>query len=332
MKLSNESIFISGIRSFFNTVLGTIGVFVAIIISFIIFSILAPSEYRDEFKNKIEILPDLNGNTKMLPLTTPVILQLNIQGVIGKSQMTSDDFVHQLIDSRKGFFRNNRVKGILLYINSPGGTATDSDFIYSHLLYYKEKYKVPVFACVNGICASGGLYIACASNKIYATPMSMIGSVGSLLGPFFNVSKAFDKWGINSITLTEGKDKDMMNPFRPWNKDEDQSLKDINDYIYQRFVSIVATSRNIDKDKIINEYGAHVFNCQKAKDIGYIDVANSSYEEALEQLLTEAKIDPSNSYQVVTLYPKKNFYESLLSQTKTFFKDFILSAKYMNAN
>lgn len=336
MKLSNESIFISALRSFFNTMLGTIGIFLAIFIFFMLIAILSPSDYKDENKNKMEILPDLNGSTKVQSLSSPVILQLDINNVIGKSPITSEEFKYQLIDSRKSFLKNNRVKGILLHINSPGGAATDSDEIYRLLQEYKTKYKVPVFAFVDGICASGGFYIACASNKIYASPMSMIGSVGALLGPFFNVSKTLENWGINTLTLTQGKDKDLMNPFRPWSKEEDKTLIEINEAIYDRFVSIVATSRNLDKDKIINEYGAHVFSCQKAKDIGYIDEANSNYDQAMIDLLKEAGIDSTKPYQVVTIYPKKTWYQCYLNQTRsfiqTFIKDFLLSVKYMNAN
>lgn len=303
---------------------------------FILISILTPADHKDGFKNKIEILPDLNGSTKILPLNTPVILRLDIDSVIGKTQLTSEDFMYQLTESRKGFLKKDRVKGILLYIDSPGGAPTDSDTIYKNLLSYKEKYSVPVFAFVDGMCASGGFYIACASNKIYASPMSIIGSVGSLMGPFVNFSKALDKWGIGSITLTQGKDKDIMNPLRPWTKDEDQTLKEINEYIYQRFVSTVSYSRNINKDKIINEYGAHVFSCQKAKEIGYIDVADAYYEDALKDLLKEANIDISKPYQVVTLSLKKKWYHPLIGQTKTalqaFLKHLITGAAYAAGN
>jgi protease IV len=336
MKLTNESIFISAFRSFFNALLGAVGVFLALIITFIILSIFAPSDHRDGFKNKIEILPDLNGSTKIQPVTCPVILQLDVHGVIGKSQLMSSDFMYQLIESRKGFLKNDRVKAILLHINSPGGSAVDSDAIYRNLIAYKEKYNVAVFAYVDGICASGGFYIACAADKIYSSPMSMIGSVGSLLGPFINVSKVLESWKIDAVTLTEGKDKDIMNPLRPWTKDEDKTLKDINDYIYQRFVNIVATSRKIDRDLITNQYGAHIFQPEKAKDIGYIDISDASYEETLKDLLTKVKIDHTKPYQVVTLYPKKTWYQPLIEQTNTsiqnFIKNFLLNSTYPIAN
>ena len=335
MKLSRESIFISSIRAFFNTLLGTIGVVIAIIPIFIIFSILTSSDQKQGTKNKLEILPDLNGNTKTLALNSPAVLQLDVSGVIGKAHLTANDFNYQLIESRKGLLKNNRVKAILLHINSPGGSANDSDDIYRNLLAYKEKYKTPIYAYVDGLCASGGFYIACACDKVYASPCSIIGSVGSLLGPFFNFAKAMDNYGIESTTVTDGKDKDMMNPFRKWKKDEDASLKILNEYIYQRFVSIVAKARHIDKDTIINEYGAHVFNTEKAQNIGYIDRGNSSYDEALEDLLKDANIDKDKNYQVVALYPKKMWYYPFLSQTKHFFetvlKDLFSSVKYMNA-
>jgi signal peptide peptidase SppA len=336
MKISRESIFISAIRSFFNTLLGTIGVFVAIIPSFIIFSIFAPSDQKEGFKNKLEILPDLNSNTKILSLNTPAILQIDIHGVIGKAHLTSTDINYLLIESRKSLLKNDRVKGILLHINSPGGEATDSDNIYRNLLAYSEKYNVPIYVYIDGFCTSGSFYIACSADKIYASPMSMIGSVGAILGPFFNFSKAFNNWGIDTATLTEGKNKDMMNPFRPWTKNEDKALVDINDYIYKRFVNIVAQARNIDENKIINEYGANIFDSQKAKEIGYIDFDNSSYDQALKDLLNEAKIDTSKPYQVVSLTPKKLWYQPLFLQTKTIIyslmKDFLLSLKFINSN
>jgi len=335
MKIAKESIFISAVRSFFNTLLGTFGVFIAFIPSLILFSLFAPSEHKEGAKNRIEILPDLNGNTKMLSLSSPVVLELDIHGIIGKTPLTYKDVMHQLIESRKGLLKNNRVKGILLHINSPGGAATDSDDIYRHLLAYKKKYNVPIYAFVDGMCASGGFYIACASEKIYSTPMSMIGSIGSRLGPFFNVSKFLDNYGVDSETITAGKDKDMMNPFRPWKKDEDESLEDINKYIYNRFVSIVAQSRNIDKDKIINEFGAKIFDNEKAKEIGYIDTPNSSYREALEDLLDKANIDKTKTYQIVALYPKKSWFYPLACQTRSFIetllKDMLLTTKYMNS-
>ncbi|NGX62941.1 MAG: putative signal peptide peptidase SppA [Candidatus Anoxychlamydiales bacterium] len=336
MNIARESIFISAIRAFFNTLLGTVGVVIAIIPSLILFSIFTSSDQKQGLKNKVEILPDLNGNTKMLSFNTPAVLQLEVHGVIGTGHLTSKDVYYQLIESQKGILKNKRVKAVLLHINSPGGSAVDSDDIYRNILSYKEKFNVPVYTYVDGMCASGGFFIACASDRIYSSPFSMIGSVGSLLGPFFNFYNIMKKYGVESLTLTEGKDKDMMNPFREWKQNEDASLKQINEYIYQKFVNIVANARGISKEKLINEYGAHVFDADRAKEIGYIDVTNSSYEEALNGVLEAANIDKEKDYQVIALYPKKIWFQPFLTQTKSLFdtliKELVLSTKYVNTN
>jgi protease IV len=320
MNFVKESIFFSGIRSFFITLLGTIGIFVAIIPCIMIIAFLSEGDYKETIKNKIEILPDLNGNTKVLPINAPAILQLNIHNII--TSTTADDLYYQLIESRKNFFKNNRVKAIILHINSPGGDAIASDDIYRAILNYKEKYKTPIFAYVDGLCASGGFYIACACDKIYSSTNSVIGSVGSRVGPFFNVSKIFEKWGVESSTITDGKNKDMMNPFRPWTKDEDESLKEINEFIYSNFVEIVSSSRNIEKDKIVNEFGAKVFSAKKAKEIGYIDETNMTFDNALNQVLTYVNVDIAKPYQLVTLTPKKNWFEPFLTQSKCLIENF----------
>ncbi|MFA6118320.1 MAG: S49 family peptidase [Parachlamydiales bacterium] len=333
MNFTKESIFISGIRSFINTLLGTAGIFIALMACIMIFAIFLGNEQKDALKNKVEILPDLNGETKILSLKTPVVLQLDIHDIIGKS-FTYEDIYYQLIESRKSFLKNNRVKAILLHVNSPGGDAVDSDDIYKALKKYKEKYNIPIYAYIDGLCASGGFYISCAADKIYSSSNSIIGSVGSRIGPFFNFSKILENWGINSSTITDGKNKDMMNPFRPWVKDEDESLKEINEYIYNNFVDIVAKARNINKDLIIKEYGAKIFSSKKAKEIGYIDETDSSYEIVMTDLLNAAKIDLSKEYQVVTLKTKKTWFQPLVTQTKclieSIFSKFFLSSKSLN--
>ena len=92
----------------------------------------------------------------------------------------------------------------------------DADGIYRAIKHYKEQYQVPVIAYVDGLCASGGMYIACAADKIYATDVSLVGSVGVLFPSFMNFSKLLDTVGVQSLTISSCKGKDDMNPLRPW--------------------------------------------------------------------------------------------------------------------
>jgi signal peptide peptidase SppA len=234
--------------------------------------------------------------------------------------LDSESIEHVLLDSRSGNFKDNRIKGILLHMNTPGGTVVDSDNIYRMLKTYKERYKVPVFAYIDGLCASGGMYISCAADQVFAGPASIIGSVGVIIGPFFNVVDTMKKMGIISKTITAGLDKDMMTPFRPWKADEDSSLKAVTDYFYQQFVDIVAASRpRLDKTKLINEYGAKIFDPVTAQHLGYVDFADASRDDALVALLKEANVDASKTYQVVQLEPKSEWLSSLLNSKSPLF-------------
>lgn len=133
------------------------------------------------------------------------------------------------------------------------------------------------------------------------------------MGPTFNFSDALSKVGISSLTLTEGKDKDALNPFRPWKPAEEASLQAILSSLYQRFVSIVSSARpQLSKEALINQYGANVFIAAQAKDFGYIDEANADYSTALNQLTEQAGISPSDSYQVVQLIPPHPLIPSLI--------------------
>jgi protease IV len=313
-----ESIFSSSLRSFFRGFFSILGIFFAIIPVMILLGAFMGQDVNTP-KSSIYILPDHDGNSDLLPQKTPVVLQIDIQGIIGVGEYTAESIQNQLIESRKGIFKNNRVKAILLNLNTRGGSAFDSDNIHSLLLDYKKRFNTPIYAYVNGINASGGVFVSCAADKILATPPSVIGSVGVLMGPFINVSKTLEKIGMESLTLTNGKNKDALNPLRPWKEDESDSLKLLNEYFYNRFVDIVANSRPmLSKEKLISTYGANVYPAPIAEKYGYVDSSNSSYREALLELLKAASIDSTKPYQVVKIKSKKAFFEELFDSNALF--------------
>lgn len=314
--MNTDSIFKSALRSFFKAFFTASGFLLGL---FLIFSVFIP--FQDKLSTEMTILPDLNGNNKQVSSTAPVVLQINIHGVIGaNSNLNAENLRTELLETRsKTFFKKDRVKAILLNINTPGGTVIDSDTIYSLLKSYKARYKIPVYAYVEGLCASGGLYIASAADKIYSSPVSTIGSVGVLIGPFFNLYKLLDKIGIESLTLSEGKNKDLFSPFRVWKENESESLKPMAAYIYERFVNIITENRPlVSKEKLINEYGAKVFAAPEAQKLGFIDDSSGSYETALKALLKQAGIDEEKPYQIVQLKTKKPWINEFMSESFLF--------------
>jgi protease IV len=310
-----DSIFYSSIRAFFLTFFGVVGILCGIFVLLAMigaFSVTSEGEPEITYKYTPEIQPNSQGVRKELSNDAPVILKIPIKGFIGSETFNHNTIQQQLVESRERSFKNDRVKALLLYIDSPGGSAMDADAIYRAIKNYKETYKVPVYTYVEGMCASGGMYIASASDKIYASNTSIIGSVGVIISSILNFSQLMEKVGVQAMTIYDGKGKDNLNPLRPWKEGEEDNIKEIVDYLYQRFVDIVVEARpNLDKEKLINEYGANVYPAETAKSFGFIDESNSSQGEVLKDLAEKIGIH-DEYYQVVTL-ESKNWFSELFS-------------------
>ncbi len=311
MEYVRESIFAGALRSFCKSIAMILGVAIGIgVVLFGVGILVGPNMMPSQ--SQPLLMPDAEGDRTMLPASAPVILKIDFTGVIGMGDLTGEKIENLLLDSREGFFKGNRVKAILLHIDSPGGSATDSDIIYRALIAYKKKHQIPIYAYVDGLCASGGMYIAAAADKIYASYSSVIGSVGVRMGPNFNVADAMVKYGVSALTLTEGKDKDALNPYRPWRPDEDADLKDLMAVLYDQFLTIVVQGRPMmTKEALINTYGAHVFIAQQAAQYGYIDEWDANYSKTVIHLVQAAKIEVNEPYQVIQLTPPRPFFSDL---------------------
>lgn len=302
-----DSIFRSAIRSFFIAFFAMVGIAIGFIPLMLIFAALI-SQTDDDLEVKSHysstILANAQDKRKVISKSAPVILKVNVGGFIGTEKLNMHTIREQLTESREGELKSDRVKAVLVHINSPGGTVVDADGIYRAIKYYKEKHKVPVYAYIDGMCASGGMYIASACDKIYASDISLIGSVGVISPSFFNVTELMGKIGIESKTLFAGKGKDNLNPFRPWKPGEEDNLKSLIDYYYNHFVDVVSTSRpDVSRARLVNEYGAHVFPAEKAMELGFIDGTGYSLNEAITMLTKNIGIE-DDYYQVVKMERK----------------------------
>lgn len=281
--------------SFFKVIGFITGITVAVIALGALFSSSAPPRVTSA-----DVLPNHDWKIKAFSTSAPTILQIDIKGVIGLSRKVTGDEIRRLLaESQDGDLKSGQVKAILLNIDTPGGTVDDSNQIYQLLKEYKARFNTPIIAYVPGMCASGGMYIACAADKIYGASTSITGSVGVIMGPAFNVSKLMEKVGIEAATLTAGEGKDELNPFRPWRPDEEETIQNVVDAGYQCFVDIVAKARpKLTKETLI-DIGAGVFPADQALEKGYIDGINDSYFAVIEHLANSLGIQ--ESYQLVSL-------------------------------
>jgi protease-4 len=137
---------------------------------------------------------------------------------------------------------DSNVAGVVIRINSPGGTVSASDAIYHEIIRFRQKRNVPVYAYIMEIGASGGYYVACAAERIVASPTAITGSIG-VVAMKLNIEGLLSKIGISNETYKSGPKKDFWSPFRPSTPEEQQMFQEIIDKLYVRFVNVVQLNR-----------------------------------------------------------------------------------------
>lgn len=217
--------------------------------------------------------------------------------------------------------QRSEVKGVLLTIDSPGGTIFGSRAIADGVEYYQQKSGNPVVAFVQGLSASGGYMASLTSDKIIADYGTAIGSIGVIMGPFKYYDKVisesgslFDSGvltqnGIESVTISAGESKDLGNPYRKLtSKEKDHLQKSINNE-YDQFIRMVSENRNITAKNIRQNIGAMIYDPGTAKQLGLIDQI-SSREKSYAEV---AKFSGINEYQVVREAENSGFLSFLFS-------------------
>lgn len=244
-------------------------------------------------------MPDAKGEIKELGKDAPIIAVIEMKDVISSSKGTAKT-IQDAINTLSSCDYKNRVKGIVIDMDCPGGEVFEISRIYSAFRFWKEQTQCPVYVFVNGLCASGGYFVACASDKIYSTACSLIGSVGVLSGPYFNVKEGLNRYGVESDILTAGKDKAPMNPYLPWTAKDREIRQGVVNYLYDQFVDIVVTNRPLlTKEKLVNVLGARLYSPAQALEEGFIDVVNVTKQRVLQDIVAACQIE--DNYRVIGL-------------------------------
>lgn len=261
------------------------------------------------------------------------IVVVPITGVIlgSKSEVSSSSllladqfsFGYTIKDTLEKIAEDKSIDAIILDINSPGGTIYGAKAISDGVSNYREKTKKPVVAFVSGMAASGAYWAAAAADSIIADAGTGIGSIGVISGPYqyFDGVKAVDggllgqgvitENGISSTYITAGDSKDLGNPFRKLTKTELESLQQTVNHEYDRFVSHVASQRELDPEVIRHTIKALVYDPASAQSLGLID-SEGSREAAYAATAKLAGI-ADNEYQVVTEPDSSSWLTSLVS-------------------
>jgi protease IV len=182
--------------------------------------------------------------------------------------------------------RDSSIRAVVLRINSPGGTVTGSDTLYELVMRFRAKSGKPVVSSCQEVCASGGYYLACASDAIVAQPTSLVGSIGVIFHTV-SVQQLMSRWGIVATTIKSGTMKDIGSPFHDPTDAEKAIMQQMIDEYFARFKGIVAARRALKDDRLARVTDGRVFSGATAKELGLVDQLGT-LEDAIDLARTRA--------------------------------------------
>ena len=213
------------------------------------------------------------------------------------------------LDSLNKIRKNKSVKALVVRINSPGGAVGPSQEIYGELENIKS--KMPVVASMGSVAASGGYYIACAADTIYANPGTITGSIG-VIAQFLSYKELLEWAKIDVEVIKSGKFKDVGSPLRTMNEEEIKYIQNLIDNVHDQFKTTVEVTRGINKNKIKEISDGKIFSGEQALDLNLVDELGN-LNDAINFVAKEAGIegDPELIH-----YPEKKspLYELLSSK------------------
>jgi protease-4 len=246
----------------------------------------------------------------------PKVVQIDVQGIISfqKSSglfFSEQDMATSILQQIDAAEKDKAVIGIFVVVDSPGGGVTASDIIYNRLLTFRDsnKKKRKVVVLMRDLAASGGYYISAAADKIVAHRTTITGSIGVILSAP-NFKGLADKIGITDVTIKSGKNKDMLNPLRTPTAEETNILQATVNDMYDRFVSVVARSRNLSEEVVRPIADGRIYTATQALEHKLID--EIGYQKNALELME--KLTGGKKFKLVRYNRAVSLSELLLSR------------------
>ncbi|HZJ81702.1 MAG TPA: S49 family peptidase [Guyparkeria sp.] len=241
-----------------------------------------------------------SGKRSAPSLGKPAAAVIDITGLIAAGEPTE---ARRVIPQLEKAFKQENIKGIVLRLNTPGGSPVQSSAIFNAILELKAQYPdKPVYAVAEDMAASGGYFIAAAADEIYANPSSIVGSIGVRMDSFGFVD-AMEKLGIERRLLTAGDHKALGDPFSPADPEETAYLKGILEEIHAQFIAAVKAGRGdrlADDDMI---FSGRFYTGETAMRLGLTDGMDSVRGVILNRVGVKEQVD---------FTPRRNRLEQLL--------------------
>ncbi|ARU31348.1 S49 family peptidase [Sulfuriferula sp. AH1] len=212
---------------------------------------------------------------------------VELNGTIASGEVSAN----QIISGLQAAFKDKNTKGVILRINSPGGSPVQAGQIYDEIKRLRVKYpNIPLYVVVDDLCASGGYYVAAAADRIYVDKASLIGSIGVLMDGF-GFTGTMDKLGVERRLLTAGTNKGFLDPFSPVNPQQENYAKVMLEEIHQQFIKAVRDGRGARLKETPDMFSGLIWSGEKAVSLGLADGFGSTEYVARDVIHAENVVD-----------------------------------------
>ncbi len=212
---------------------------------------------------------------------------VDLQGVIASDQASADS----VIGSLQSAFEDKKTKGVILRINSPGGSPVQAGQIYDEIKRLRALHpKTPLYAVVDDICASGGYYVAAGADKIFVDKASIVGSIGVLMDGF-GFTQTMQKLGVERRLLTAGDNKGFLDPFSPVDPKQAAFAKQMLEEIHGQFIGVVREGRGKRLQETPEMFSGLVWSGEKSIQLGLADALGNVESVARDVIKAEDIVD-----------------------------------------
>jgi protease-4 len=213
---------------------------------------------------------------------------VELSGIIAPG---ADASAERVTAALQAAFKDENTQGVVIRINSPGGSPVQSNNIYDEMRRLRKKYpKVPLYAVVEDVCASGGYYVAVGADKIYVGKSSILGSIGVRMDSF-GVTGLMDKLGVERRLLTAGQNKGFLDPFLPVDEAQKRHAQVLLENVHRQFIDVVREGRGQRLKETPEVFSGLVWTGQQSLELGLADAYGSLEYVAREVVKAEHIVD-----------------------------------------
>ena len=227
---------------------------------------------------------------------------VEVSGIIGPGTDSSAERINTALQAA---FKDSNTQGVVVRINSPGGSPVQSQNIYDEMRRLRAKYPaIPLYVVVEDLCASGGYFVAAGADRIYVNKTSIVGSIGVRMDGW-GVTGLMDKLGIERRLLTAGENKGFLDPFLPVDEKQRQHAQTLLNDIHQQFIAVVREGRGKRLKETPDMFSGLIWTGQKSVDLGLADGFGSLEYVAREVIKAEEIVDFSQKENIAEKFARR---------------------------